>query len=279
MCRCWTAKTIAAFLALGCAVGIFADSRVRIVRISFLEHTVEVSHTSPAQWEPALLNAPVVESEMIRTGAGARAEIQLECGSALRLAPSSAFAFTKLRLRDDGIRSTTIAFHRGTALISLRRADSPDFHIQLPNAEISTPDGPAILRLDAPPSAPTIVALLDGHATLLWRGLRYPLAKSRQWALASSGPPVSQPAAPSDRFTQWSHERDQAFQRAVLADQPKPSVDAAAGAAASLAIIQPSAAPPPPSLNGNVFATLDPSGGADPFPLATPQKVPFCANN
>ncbi|MGH3182442.1 MAG: FecR family protein, partial [Streptosporangiaceae bacterium] len=172
MPRTWLDR-VALLALLTAGVWALADSHVRIVRISFLAHRVEVLRlpdTADAgaplapRWSTALLNAPVVENEKIRTGADGQAEIQLECGSALRLAPNSELTVSVLRLRDDGVRATTVALTAGEAYFSVRRADSPDFHLGVGAGTVAAPEGAASLRVTASEDGPATVELLDGHA-------------------------------------------------------------------------------------------------------------------
>lgn len=279
-------RLVAALLLVAALVAL-ADSHVRIVRISFLAHQVEVSQPAAAapgtprvgRWTSALLNAPVVESERIRTKAAGEAEVQLECGSALRLAPDSELTFSKLLLLTSGVRATTVALRRGTAYFTLQRADSRDFHVLIPGGEISTPDGSASLRVSAPANAPATVELLSGHATVQAEQQQFVLKKSRALTLKPDGGVAWQAAAPPDLWERWSRSRDQAFQRALNESEPKPNMDAQALAPP----------PPPPSIAGSpdlynplpnnsasMFSMTD-----DPF-VATARaiaKVPFCANN
>ncbi|HUX68551.1 MAG TPA: FecR family protein [Terriglobales bacterium] len=282
----WKVATFLLAAVLAAGVLALADSYVRIVRVSFLAHQVEVSRpaaaaagaTRPRRWSTALLNAPVVQSERLRTRAAGEAEVQLECGSALRLAPDSELVFSKLSLLDSGVRATTVTLRRGTAYFTLQRADSPDFHVLLPGGEISTPNGGASLRVAAPDDAPATVELLAGHAVVTAEQQKFVLKKSRTLALLPDGGVAWRPAAPPDLWQRWSRSRDQAFQRAVNASVPKLDMDA-----------HPLAPPPPqPNIAGtpDLYDPLPADAtrmfnDSDPF-VATARaiaKVPYCANN
>jgi len=238
-------------VVLAASAALWADSFVRIVSFSFLARQVQVLKPQPAssalpgtesgddppapRWSAALLNAPLVENEKIRTGAQGHAEIQLECGSELRLAPDSELALPRLRLRDNGVRATTVRVDAGTMYFTLQRGDVHDFRIELPGGEVETPDGSVSLRLEAPVSADATVEVLDGHAEAVVGQHRLRLEKMVRLQLQPAGKFAYLPPAASDHWMQWSHARDQAFLRAEMAAQPPPLMDPAA-----------SAPPPPP---------------------------------
>ncbi|HEY7839107.1 MAG TPA: FecR domain-containing protein, partial [Terriglobales bacterium] len=60
-----------------------------------------------------------VEGESLRTGDNGEAEVELECGSAVRLAPNSRLTFSHLRRRDDGVTATTVVLERGRVFFYL----------------------------------------------------------------------------------------------------------------------------------------------------------------
>src|SRR4030095_4352986 len=99
------------------ALPAFADSQVRIVRLSNVEGTVKVDRNSGEGYENAFLNMPMVEGMKLATKDDGRAEIEFEDGSALRLTPKSAVEFTTLALRDSGARVTTLTLRTGQAYV------------------------------------------------------------------------------------------------------------------------------------------------------------------
>lgn len=291
-------KWILGGLALAAAAGTLAESRVRIVRVNFLAGEVEVSQPGTggvAPWQPALLNAPVVEAEKIRTLAAGEAEVQLECGSALRLAPNSELAFPRLRLKDSGVRDTTVAVGSGTAFFAVRRADSPDFRVDLPGGAVETPEGAASFRIEAPAEGAATVELTAGHARFVaGRRGAFELRTDARLKLPASGAPVFEAEAVPDRWTQWNRDRDQVFQRSLDANQPTPSIDASQSKPSNPVAYSSGANPPgsiptpSPSAQAieinpaGVFADLDAGSGMRPIRPAfggRRDKVPFCANN
>lgn len=275
----------ALMFVLVAALLAWADSFVRIVRISDVSGAVQVSRPEPGQtalhrWTAATLNAPIVEDEAVRTLTGGKAEIQLECGSALRLTPDSQFSFPRLRLRSDGTHWTQVAMHSGTAFFVVQKADAREFQVEVAGSEIATPDGAADFRVDAPAEAAVKIRLLNGHARVHVAGTWLALSKAATLELRPRGSSIFVANAAQDQWTRWSHERDQAYQRARMANQPQPAVNGAQSAPPAV----PTAIVPQVNLDnpGEVFKEID-SGAlsSDPFfaNKSNPLRVPNCHNN
>jgi len=225
-------KTVAGGLLLGVALtaGTWALAQknapllVRIVHISFLVHQAQMRHAAdpPATWSKALLNAPVVEGESIRTSPQSEIEVQLECGSALRLAPDSEFSFPQLSLRPDGVAVTTVAVETGSAFFSMRHQDSRDFQVIVPADRHATviPAKSADFRVDVPAHAPASVQLTGGHADVRVGGAAFKLKKSMRLVWSADVAPHLDWAPPPDAAARWNRSREDAFGRALLASQP-----------------------------------------------------------
>ena len=70
---------------IGASVGAFAESHVRIVRLSYLDGQVQMDRATGLGLERAILNTPMVEGTRFVTGNDGLAEIEFEDQSALRL--------------------------------------------------------------------------------------------------------------------------------------------------------------------------------------------------
>jgi hypothetical protein len=100
----------AAFLVVSAS----AASKVRIVRLSEVQGTVQLDRNAGDGFDKAFLNLPVVEGSKLKTGKDGRAEVEFEDGSALRLAPDSEIDFSRLALGDDGQKLSTAQLVSGT---------------------------------------------------------------------------------------------------------------------------------------------------------------------
>lgn len=116
----------AAFTSL-LAVSGFADSHVRIVRLSQVEGTVQVDRDTGQGYEKAFPNLPITQGTKVHTGADGRAEIEFEDGSALRLAPNAVAEFPELSTRDSGAKHTTVKVSEGTSYLDFKGAKEEEF--------------------------------------------------------------------------------------------------------------------------------------------------------
>ncbi|HXR96916.1 MAG TPA: FecR family protein [Terriglobales bacterium] len=257
---------------------LYADSQVRIVRISFLQHGVETDIPGE-RWSQALLNSPVIENESLRTSGGGEAEVQFECGSVVRLAPNSEVSFPHLRLRDNGIRATTVSLGHGEMFVTLRRSDSRDFVLELPGGELEPPNSPVALDVRSTVAGQSEIELLDGKASVRIGKQEFALRKQASLSLPAA---LWVAALPPDQYTQWSHQRDQLFQRDVATSQPSSSIadigsslpptSGLADLAQAVTISQTNAA----------LAKIDSDIGAlqiDPTRTPGHRAVPYCAGN
>ncbi len=100
------------------SVPVFADSQVRIVRLSNVEGTVKVDRNTGQGYENAFLNMPMVEGMKLATKDNGRAEVEFEDGTTLRITPRSTLEFTALALRDSGDRMSTLTVQTGQVYVN-----------------------------------------------------------------------------------------------------------------------------------------------------------------
>jgi len=96
----------------------FADSQVRIVRLSDVQGDVKVDRKTGQGFEKAFLNLPITQGMKIRTGSSGRAQIQFEDSSSLRIVPNTVIEIPQLSLRDSGAKVSEIHLQEGTAYIN-----------------------------------------------------------------------------------------------------------------------------------------------------------------
>lgn len=103
----------------------FADSHVRIVRLSDVEGTVQVDRNAGQGFETALLNLPMTQGVRLRTQHDARAEVEFEDGATLRLGSDTTIRFDQLSLGDTGIKNSVVAVESGVVYVNYpAKADS-----------------------------------------------------------------------------------------------------------------------------------------------------------
>lgn len=127
-------RRLAAFVAVTVlsgwlAVPSFADSQARIVRLSQVDGDVQVDRNTGQGYEKAFLNLPVTQGTKLRTGQDARAEIEFENGSTLRITPGTVVEFSGLSRRDAGARASTLDLQGGTAYLNFKGDKQEEFSL------------------------------------------------------------------------------------------------------------------------------------------------------
>jgi len=128
------------------SVPAFADSQVRIVRLSSVEGDVQIDR-SQGRYEKAFLNLPVTQGAKIRTNNDGRAEIEFEDGSTLRLTPGTVVDFPELSLRDAGAKISTVHLQEGTAYVNFSGSKGDQFTMTFGRETFSIIN-PAHLRVE-----------------------------------------------------------------------------------------------------------------------------------
>lgn len=117
----------------------FADSQVRIVRLSSVDGDVQVDRNTGQGFERAFLNLPITEGVKLQTGSGGRAEIEFEDGSVVRLTPGALVEFSRLALKDSGAKTSEIKLQQGTAYIDFRGRED-EFTVNFARETVSLKD-------------------------------------------------------------------------------------------------------------------------------------------
>ncbi len=110
---------ITAFV-LAAATGAFAESHVRIVRLSYLSGQVQTDRATGEGLERAILNTPITQGVRIVTGNDGLAEVEFENGSAVRIAENSEVQFLGLSMNDNGAKINKIELAKGVIYLDAR---------------------------------------------------------------------------------------------------------------------------------------------------------------
>jgi hypothetical protein len=108
-------------VALACALlalPAWADSQVRIVRLSDVQGGVQINKNTGLGFENAFLNLPITQGVQLRTRDNGRAEIEFEDGSTLRITPNTSLDFSVLGLNDAGNRVNVVNLVQGRVYVN-----------------------------------------------------------------------------------------------------------------------------------------------------------------
>jgi len=150
-----------------CVVPALADSQVRIVRLSDVQGSVQIDQATGQGYEKAFLNVPIRQGTTLKTDDDARAEVELEDGSLIHLAPDTVVQFTVLGLRDSGGNLSAVAVEQGEAYFNFsgkkddefaasfdkekaKPAPSAHFRVELNNTSVSLAVFKGVVQVGSP---------------------------------------------------------------------------------------------------------------------------------
>src|ERR1051326_6494433 len=132
----WFRSFLIVASVLLCALYASADSRARIVRLSYVDGKVQLDRGDGRGLQSAFLNMPVSEGTSIVTGDDSKAEVQFEDGSNIRLVPDSEIDFPQLGLRSNGAKFTTVELKDGGAYFNFHKHDKDEFLLHVANRQV-----------------------------------------------------------------------------------------------------------------------------------------------
>lgn len=138
-----------------------AVSKVRIVRLSEANGSVQMDRNVGRGYEPVMANLPIVEHSRLQTVVGV-AEVEFEDNSTLRVAPNSIVEFEELDRLPGGATVSSVRLVKGMAYVSLLKTKSQgnEFNILLGQQKLLLPPSSHI-RLQTDGAQGTL-AVFDG---------------------------------------------------------------------------------------------------------------------
>ena len=208
-------RVVALVVAAGVLLGAqaFADPPDRVARLNYLKGSVSFRPASLDDWAPATLNYPLTAGDHLWTEESSWAEMHVG-STAIRLAPSTAFAFLNL---DD--RTTQIRLSEGAADVRVRNLDgSEQFEIDTPSAAIVL-TRPGIYRVDVLPDGggSTRVTVRYGMASVTADGPDFVVRDGETAAIYGTDEvshEIFRAAAP-DNWENWCRARDEREDRSA----------------------------------------------------------------
>src|SRR5689334_1709007 len=134
--RLMSAFSVLLALTLLSSAPAWADSNVRIVRLSLVDGPVQLDRATGEGFERAIMNMPIAQGMQLWTRDDSRGEVEFEDGTSIRLAPGTKIEFSELVLRSDGTRHTVVRVDQGRAYVNYTRSKGQDFHLQFGNRDI-----------------------------------------------------------------------------------------------------------------------------------------------
>jgi hypothetical protein len=194
--------TLAAPLLRGQEVG----SHARIVRISYLEGTVQLNG------ERGTMNSPIREGIVLRTDSDGLAEVQFEDSSAIRMASETQVTFAQLARLTSGEPITRVDLDDGEAEFLVPASSAGKFAVNVGSKNVLFKQ-PGRYRILSTNASPLEIAVWKGVAIVRDResGREVSVKMNETFTLNPSDPGQYdlEDALVADDLDQWSNMRDQ----------------------------------------------------------------------
>ena len=165
------------FVLLGLTALASAESHARIVRLSYIEGDVELDRRDGRGFQKAFLNMPLIEDARVWTRGDARAEIEFEDGSTLRMVPDTIIEFRELGRRGNDDLVSLIDIQEGVLYGNVKHHGGDDFRITFGQEQL-TLNKSSRFRLGVS-SGETKLAVFRGELDLLrFNGERVQIRKN-----------------------------------------------------------------------------------------------------
>jgi hypothetical protein len=188
------------------------DSQARIVRISYVEGDVRLD--TGHGYESATMNVPLTERDWLQTGHDGWAEVQLEDGSLIRLAPDTVIAFTQLARASSGATLTTVDLDQGEAEFKATKHNDGEFNVTVKKNTIALTLSSSF-RVTSTNANPLEVAVMKGEVGVsdTDNGGEVAVKKNETFVLDPNDPAryALDKGVDADDLDQWSTQRDDAM--------------------------------------------------------------------
>ncbi|HWW13404.1 MAG TPA: DUF6600 domain-containing protein [Candidatus Dormibacteraeota bacterium] len=130
-------------------------------RISMIHGEVSTQRGDSGDWSAAVLNQPVVIGDKVSTGAGARAEVQLDFANILRLGSNA-----QANIANFTQKYVQIQLSQGLANYSVFNESEAEPEIDTPNVAVHPAHKDVVLRIEVRPDGDSIVIVRKGEAQI-----------------------------------------------------------------------------------------------------------------
>lgn len=181
------------------------DSEHGVARISVMQGEVSVRHGDAGDLSAAVMNAPLVATDRVATGANSRAEVQFDGSNMIRLSSSS-----EVRLGDLQYKRYLIQIAQGITSFHVVRPNDSQVEISTPTVSVR-PLGAGTYRVAVNPDGTSEITVRSGEAEVFSpKGSERVGAGQTMMARGDPSDPEFQVngAAPLDEWDRWNSQRD-----------------------------------------------------------------------
>ncbi len=195
-----------------------------VARVSVLNGDVSVRRGDSGDVIAAALNAPLMANDAVLTGSASRAEVQLDWGNLVRIAPNSEVRFTGL-----DVKSFQIQVAAGTVTFRVLRQSQAEAEVDTPSVAVR-PLGQGTYRISVRDDGTSEITIRSGEADILSPHGSERLTPGRtMYARGDASDPEFQVigAIAPDTWDRWNEDRDQYLLRSRSYEHVSPDVNGA----------------------------------------------------
>ena len=200
--------SLIAFVTLVASIAAFANSHVRIVRLSSVEGQVQMDRGIGGGPERAILNSPIVEGTRLVTGNDGLAEVEFENQSALRITDNSEVKFSQLLMNDAGAKINQFEVIKGTVYLDAASKGDDVYRVKVGDTTLVA-HRDTLMRISATPGE-TKVAVLKGNVEL--EGGAQPISLKKKETLTVDANNAAKYTVTNGtdtiRYDAWNKERE-----------------------------------------------------------------------
>ena len=181
-----------------------------VARVSLVNGPVSVTHGDAGEPVGSAMNAPLVTTDRIATGDGARAEVQFDAIHFIRLAPN-----TEIRMGDLQYHRYLLQLTQGTTTFRVLRDNDAKVEVSTPSVSM-IPVRAGTYRVTVRPDGSSEITVRAGEADMLSPGgsERLPAGQTMYSRGSASDPEfMTTGAIPNDDWDRWNADRDRALER------------------------------------------------------------------
>jgi hypothetical protein len=181
-------------------------------RVSMIHGDVSTQRGDSGDWSAAVLNQPVLNGDKVSTGAGGRAEVQLDFANILRLGSNA-----QANIANFTHKYIQIQLSQGLADYSVFNESEAEPEIDTPNVAVHPAHKDVVLRIEVQPDGDSIVIVRKGEAQISTPQGIAELKQGEMATVRGSGADARYKvsAAPErDDWDRWNSDRDRMIHNA-----------------------------------------------------------------
>ncbi|HKT10462.1 MAG TPA: DUF6600 domain-containing protein [Terriglobia bacterium] len=180
------------------------ETSTGVARVSLIRGDVSMQRGDSGEWVAVTVNTPLVPGDTIATGAGSRAEVQLDYSNVVRLADNS-----QVKIADLNDSRIQLQVARGTVDLAVFQNNQANSEVDTPNVAVS-PLQPGTYRIDVNSDSLSLVTVRDGQAQISTPQGSTNVNAGQQITVEGAQNPQYQivDARPPDNWDDWNRDRN-----------------------------------------------------------------------